>query len=110
MQDRLAKSWLLIFNCRTTDHGRGRLSYVGLADIFGVYFPHTESVYLVPIDAVAGHEGRLRLEPTRNNQRRRVRLAADYELDRWTVQALCEVVMAAPPSPESGAVSTELRA
>jgi PD-(D/E)XK endonuclease len=28
----------LVFNSRTTDHGRGRLTYVGVADIFGVYF------------------------------------------------------------------------
>lgn len=81
----------LIFNSRSTDHGRGPLSYVGLADLFGVYFPPSESVYLLPIDAVADSEGRLRLEPARNNQRRRIRLAADYEIDRWTVEALAEL-------------------
>jgi hypothetical protein len=86
----------LIFNCLTTDHGRGPLSYVGLADIFGVYFPPSHSVYLVPIDGVADTEGRLRLEPARNNQRRRVRLASDYEIDRWTTDALCEVVAQNP--------------
>jgi hypothetical protein len=89
------KDGCLIFNRRTTDHGRGRHSYVGLADIFGVYFPPTQSVYLVPIDAVPDTEGRLRLEPTRNNQRRRVRLAAEYEIDRWTVAALTDTAMAA---------------
>ncbi len=26
------------FNTRTTDHGRGRQPYLGLADVFGVYF------------------------------------------------------------------------
>jgi PD-(D/E)XK endonuclease len=76
------------FNSRTTDHGRGRLSYRGLADLFGVYFPPSKAVYLVPIDAVAESEGRLRLEPTRNNQPRRVRFAADYEIDSWTVEGL----------------------
>jgi hypothetical protein len=81
----------MIFNCRTTDHGRGSQPYFGLADIFGVYFPPNESVYLVPIDAVADTEGRLRLEPTRNNQRRRVRLAADYEIDRWTLDSLRKI-------------------
>jgi hypothetical protein len=35
------------------------------------------------------------LEPARNNQRRRVRLAVDYEIDRWTADALCEVAKAA---------------
>lgn len=93
----------LIFNCRATDHGRGNLPYVGLADIFGVYFPPRRSVYLVPIDAVADTEGRLRLEPTRNNQRRRVRLAADYEIEQWTVERLCDLVGAAAPSTELAA-------
>jgi hypothetical protein len=60
----------MLFNTRTTDHGRGRLSYAGHADIFGVFFPKTTSVYLVPLDSVAPTGGRLRLEPTRNNQKR----------------------------------------
>jgi hypothetical protein len=81
----------LVFNCRSTDHGRGPQSYKGLADIFGVFFPPKQSVYLVPIDGVANFEGRLRLDPTLNNQRRRVRMAADFELDRWTPDALREV-------------------
>jgi hypothetical protein len=82
----------MVFNSRSTDHGKGRQPYSGLADIFGVYFPRTESVYLVPIDAVASFQGRLRLDPTRNNQRRGVRLAADFLFDRWTPDGLREVV------------------
>lgn len=78
------------FNGRSTDHGQGRRSYAGLAHIFGVYFPPTRSVYLVPLD-VAGFNGRLRLEPTRNNQQKGVRFAADYEIDRWSVTRLLEV-------------------
>src|SRR5689334_13151475 len=41
----------LVFNTRSTDHGRGPQSYRGWADAFGVHF--AESVYVVPIDAVA---------------------------------------------------------
>jgi hypothetical protein len=81
----------LIFNVRSTDHGRGPQSYIGLADIFGVYFPPTQTVYLVPIDGVANFEGRLRLEPTRNNQRRGVRIAAEFEIDRWSAESLHDV-------------------
>jgi PD-(D/E)XK endonuclease len=80
----------VVFNSRSTDHGSGPKSYVGLADIFGVYFPPTSTVYLVPIDAVAAFEGRLRLEPTRNNQRRLIRYAAEYEIDRWSPESLTE--------------------
>jgi hypothetical protein len=84
----------LVFNPHTTDHGRGRQSYIGRADIFGIYFPPDESVYLVPIDAVTRFSGRLRLEPTRNNQRRGVRLAAGFEIDRWTANSLRDIVRA----------------
>jgi PD-(D/E)XK endonuclease len=81
----------LAFNARTTDHGRGRQSYDGVADIFGVYFPPLRSVYLVPLDAVAGFQGRLRLEPTRNNQKRGVKFAANFEIEHWGLDALREV-------------------
>ena len=37
-------------------------------------------------------EGRLRFEPALNNQRRRIRLAADFEIDRWTADSLRDVV------------------
>lgn len=78
----------LIFNSRSTDHGRGPQSYRGVADIFGVYFPPQRSIYLVPIDGVAEFEGRLRLKPTLNNQRRGIRFAADYALERWSEETL----------------------
>jgi hypothetical protein len=85
-------SGCLSFNCRSTDHGRGRQPYFGLADVFGVYFPPNDSVYLVPLDDVAGFNGRLRLEPTRNNQRRGIRMATDFEIDRWTLERLAALV------------------
>jgi hypothetical protein len=84
----------LNFNCRSTDHGRGRRPYFGRADVFGVYFPPNDSVYLVPLDRVAGFNGRLRLEPTRNNQRRGITMAADFEIDRWTSERLAALVPA----------------
>ena len=50
------------FNSASTDHGRGRQDYRGRADVFGVHFPPTDGVYLVPVDAVGRNEGRLRLD------------------------------------------------
>lgn len=88
----------LIFNSRSTDHGSGPRSYTGLADLFAVYFPPTDSVYLVPIDAVAAFEGRLRLEPALNNQRKRTRPAADFEIYRWTPERLAAHVPGAAPA------------
>lgn len=78
-----AEGGCLIFNAYSTDHGRGPGSYVGLADLFGVFFPANRTVYLVPV-AEFKSQGRLRLSPTRNNQKRGVRFAADYEISRWT--------------------------
>jgi PD-(D/E)XK endonuclease len=80
------------FNSRTTDHGRGRRPYLGLADAFGVYFPPSRAVYLVPVCEVSTFQVRLRLQPARNNQRHGVRLAADYEIERWTFARLCKIV------------------
>lgn len=79
----------IAFNARSTDHGQGRRPYFGLAHIFGVYFPPTRSVYLVPLEA-AGFHGWLRLEPTRNNQQKGIRFAADFELDRWDAARLLD--------------------
>jgi hypothetical protein len=82
------------FNSRTTDHGRGRRPYLGLADLFGVYFAARRAVYLVPVREVSTFHVRLRLQPTRNNQRQGVRLAADYQIERWTFERLCEIATA----------------
>jgi hypothetical protein len=79
------------FNTRSTDHGQGRRPYTGLAHIFGVYFPPKRSVYLVPLDALGGFRGYLRLAPARNNQQRKVRFAADFEIDRWSAEQLLNV-------------------
>ena len=77
-----------VFNCRSTDHGRGPQPYTGAADIFGVYFPPTDVVYVVAVNELAGFEGRLRLTPALNNQRRGIRMAQDYEIDRWSSDRL----------------------
>jgi hypothetical protein len=97
----------LVFNAHATDHGRGQLSYVGRADLFGVYFPPNRGVYLVPVGDMRT-EGRLRLEPTRNNQKRRVRLAKDYEIGRWSNGTLVEVVVDGRSEPPGAATPLAL--
>jgi len=47
-----------------------------------------DAIYLIPVEAVPGHLGRLRLEPTKNNQRRGVRFAADFEIDQRSEEKL----------------------
>lgn len=92
------RGWALrgcvVFNAYSTDHGSGPHGYAGLADLFGVYFPPSDEVFLAPIDAV-GARGRLRLEPPRNNQRKRIRLAADFEIGTWTDRRLARVAAVA---------------
>ena len=63
--------------------------YRGQIDTFAVYCPETAGVYLVPIAAVqTDRVAALRVEPPRNNQRRRIRFAADYEIGRVTIAGL----------------------
>jgi PD-(D/E)XK endonuclease len=92
------RGWALrgcvVFNAYSTDHGSGPRGYAGLADLFGVYFPPSDEVFLTPIDAV-GAKGRLRLEPPRNHQRKRIRLAAEFEIGTWTDRRLARLAAAA---------------
>ena len=73
--------------------GEGRSPTTGWPTSSGVYFPAQQSVYLVPIDGVARLEGRLRIQPTRNNQKRGVRYAAEFEIGRWSLDSLRNLVL-----------------
>jgi hypothetical protein len=57
-----------------------RHHYRDQADMFGVYCPELDSVYLVPVDEVGMTGAALRVEPTRNNQSKKIRWARDYEV------------------------------
>jgi hypothetical protein len=60
-----------------------RRDYEGQIDYVAVYCLETGWVYLVPIAAMPNKSGgSLRVETPRNNQRRSVRWAADFELGR----------------------------
>jgi hypothetical protein len=76
-----------------------RRHYHGEIDYFAVYCRDNCGVYLVPIDDVPTTcEARLRVDPPRNRQRKRIRNAASYQLTVVEVP----VVMPAPPA-SSGA-------
>jgi hypothetical protein len=62
--------------------------YLGDVDAFAVYCHATSGVYLVPIDEVPTRQCWLRVEPPRNNQHRRIRFAADYEIGRVAIEGL----------------------
>jgi PD-(D/E)XK endonuclease len=63
--------------------------YRGQIDFFAVYCAETGGVYLVPTDDVdASTRAALRIDPPRNNQRERIRFAADYEIGRVAIGGL----------------------
>jgi PD-(D/E)XK endonuclease len=47
---------------------------------FIVYCPETGRLYAIPIDEATRTQGTLRVDPTANGQKKRVRWARDYEL------------------------------
>jgi PD-(D/E)XK nuclease superfamily protein len=63
--------------------GPVRRAYHGEVDFFAVYCPETTGVYLLPIeDLPMRSRGYLRVDPPRNNQRKRIRPASQYEIGR----------------------------
>jgi hypothetical protein len=61
--------------------------YLGEVDDFAVFCPQLGAVYLIPIDHLksATTYGRLRVDPPRNGQQKRIRFAAAYEVARIDV-------------------------
>lgn len=72
---------VLKFNAYSVSgNGGNKQSYKGLIDLFAVYNPSNEKVYLVPIDDVGTTEVHLRFSPTGNGQTQRIRWADSYSL------------------------------
>jgi PD-(D/E)XK endonuclease len=69
----------VMFNAASTDHGRDR----GRADVLAVHVASLSRVFMVPVDDCPAYVGVLRLDAPRNNQRRGVRFAEEYGLERW---------------------------
>src|SRR5437870_1083507 len=62
-----------------------RRDYRGEVDLFGVYSPELDRVFMVPVGDVPLRLGHLRLRPARNGQAKRIRWANEYALDRETL-------------------------
>ena len=85
---RLQKHGAIKFNtCSSTYHHPNAptrygnaLDYRGQADYFGVYCSENGAVYIVPVHSVGRRSAFLRISPTLNSQRERVRWARDYIL------------------------------
>ena len=72
---------VLFKNFNRTGGRTGRRGYIGDSEYFGVYCEELNKVYLVPVDLVpyAG-EVHLRVQPSKNNQTKKVIWACDYEI------------------------------
>jgi hypothetical protein len=74
----------VVFNTASIHGHRGKpnRSYRGEIEYFGVFCPAIGKTYLIPIDDVKGTAPlSLRIEPTRNNQKRKIRWADQYEIN-----------------------------
>ena len=72
----------IVFNCFSAhSHATGTSfrRYTGEVEFFGVYCPETSETYLVPVDNLP-IKGYLRVEATRNGQRKKIRWASEFRL------------------------------
>jgi hypothetical protein len=81
---------VLFATCSTYGHHRNpkvlKRNYIGDVDDFAVYCEQVGAVYIIPVtDVPSTGTASLRVDPPRNNQSQRVRLAAAYEFARFDV-------------------------
>src|SRR5262245_14325977 len=70
----LQKGCLVFPACSSyTHHGKGKRSYRGQIELFGVYSPDLQKVYLIPVDEVGESHVYLRLTPPLNSQKTGIR-------------------------------------
>jgi hypothetical protein len=72
----------VVSNACSTDHGRGRQSYAGRADVLAVYAAELRRTWIVPVEHAPRYAVSLRFEPARNNQVTGTRPAGDFTLER----------------------------
>lgn len=96
-------------SCRLTGGGHIRRSYTAdEIDAIAVYCAAVDRSYLLPISLVAGRRGiSLRLSPARNNQRRKLHFAEQYELSGAIAQLGERVTGSHEAAGSSPASSTE---
>jgi hypothetical protein len=76
---------VLIFKTSSTYAHRGRpqRGYLGDADLFAVYAPSTDQVYIIPVEGSAGSAMSIRLTPPRNGHQANIKYAKDFLLAKW---------------------------
>ena len=64
--------------CSTNWNSGKSFTYEGEIDFFAAYVREDDKVYFIPISETSKRSCRLRLEPAKNNQKKRTRDACDY--------------------------------
>jgi hypothetical protein len=85
----------ILFNTYSSHYHRKGVTckpYTNQIDLFGVYCPELNSVYLIPIDHTAKLSGSLRVRATKNGQYSQVRWAQPYLI---SVEPVPDVVVGA---------------
>jgi hypothetical protein len=73
----------IIFAVRSVRSNTRRTFFRGYEndiDLFIVYCPETDGIYVIPIEEATSSVGALRVAPTANGQAKRIRWARDYQL------------------------------
>ena len=72
-------------SCSTSAFNKSRRHYCkGEVDLFAVYAPHNNKIYLVPMEEVTKTVTRLRLDAAKSNQQSKVKRASCYEVrEMW---------------------------
>jgi hypothetical protein len=65
---------------RSKQGGCVRRGYQGEVEFFGVYCPHNDKCYLVPVAKAPRFQCNLRIDPPRNGQKTRLIWAENYEI------------------------------
>lgn len=60
--------------------GKGKLGYKGQCDYFVGYCPQNSKVYMIKVDDCGERGVKLRIDPPKNNQKEKVRDAAEFEI------------------------------
>jgi hypothetical protein len=72
---------VIVFNARScgAKYNSG-MHYRGQCELFGVYVPSMNKSYILPVDEVCTTAPSLRLIPPKNNHKKHIRWAKDYEI------------------------------
>ena len=73
--------------CSSSIHRRGgkKRDYRGQIELFAAYSPDTGKIYIIPVEDVGKTAVQFRIDPPGNNQKKDIKWAKDYELDKTSL-------------------------